>query len=75
MPKKINAALAKTIGDRIDELISESGTSKIEVARALDVAPSQITRIIKGERYPSLELLLDMANYFKVSTGFLLGRE
>ena len=75
MPKKINAALAQRIGGIFDELISESGKSKSEVARDLNIEPPQVTRIIQGTRYPSLELLIDIADYFGVSTDYLLGRE
>lgn len=75
MPKRINTALASTIGGKLDELIDEFATSKSVVADDLNVERSQITRIINGSRYPSLELLVDFADYFKVSIDYLLGRE
>ncbi len=74
MPKKINPVRAQIIGDKLDKLISESGVSKSEVARAVGVDPSQITRIIDGSRYPSHELLIDLADYFNVSTDYIYGR-
>lgn len=75
MPKTTNPVIARTIGRKLDTLISESDTSKIEVARTLGVDPSQMTRIIQGTQYPGLELLIGFADFFNVSTDFILGRE
>ena len=75
MPKKVNPARAKTIGYKLNKLINASDTSKSEVAKSLGVSPSQITRIIDGSRYPSLELLIGLADFFHVSTDYLLGRD
>lgn len=75
MPKKIKAARARVIGDKLSELIEIHGTTKSAVARGVGVDPSQITRVIKGTQNASIDLLEDLADYFDVSTDYLLGRE
>lgn len=75
MPKKINPVRAQIIGYKLDKLISESNTTKSEVARRVGVNRSQLTRILKGAQYPSMDLLVGFADHFQVTTDYLLGRE
>lgn len=74
MPKKINPMRAMVIGYKLNKLIEESEVSKSELAKYLGVNPSQITRILNGSGYPSFDLFVGIADFFGVSTDFLLGR-
>ena len=65
----------RIIGHTLNTLIEASETSKSQLARILGVDPAQITRILKGSQYPSYDLLIGIADYFGVSTDYLLGRE
>ena len=75
MPKKVNFIRARIIGYKLNKLIEKSEISKSELARILGVDPAQITRILKGAQYPSYDLLVGIADFFEVSTDYLLGRE
>ncbi len=62
------------LGNRIRELRSRSGVSQRKLARAVDVSPNSISRIESGLQKPSGELIAAIADYFSVSTDYLLGR-
>lgn len=56
-------------------LIEINRLSQTELARSLNVSKQAITNLKKGTSYPSLELLCAIAEYFDVSTDYLLGLE
>ena len=58
----------------LGELIFDGGLTAKSLAAALGAEPSTITRYLKGERVPSVENLVAIANYFNCSTDFLLGK-
>lgn len=62
------------IGDRIKkERIAKSITQK-ELSKLLDVSPSTIGMYEQNRRQPDSETLKKLANFFNVSTDYLLGR-
>lgn len=58
--------------DRLLFLCSENGTDVSNVLRALGLSTSKGTAWRKGS-IPNGEILLKLANYFQVSTDYLLG--
>jgi len=62
------------LGTRIRLLRTVKRLSQRELAKALGSATSTISEIERGGRAPRTELLLRMADYFGVSTDYLLGR-
>lgn len=62
------------IGIRITELRKQAGMSQFQLAKVLDVATSTLGMYETGKREPSLKVLNRIANYFNVSTDYLLGR-
>lgn len=60
--------------ETLNELIFDNGLTAKSLAEALNAEPSTITRYLRGERVPSVESLVAIADYFKCSTDFLLGR-
>ncbi len=62
------------IGIRITELRKQVGMSQFQLAKVLDVATSTLGMYETGKREPSLKVLNRIANYFNVSTDYLLGR-
>ena len=64
----------KTPSEIIAELCVEAGISKSELARRLEITPSQITRILNGDtKTISSDILIKLTKLFGVSAGYLLG--
>lgn len=63
-------------GKRLERLCEIEGMSRSELARRLNVAPSQISRILNGEtKTISSDILIRAAREFQVTTDYLLGLE
>ena len=60
------------LGARIAALRRDRGLSQAELARRLRISPSAVGMYEQGRREPSVELLVAMAEEFRVSTDFLL---
>ena len=64
----------KTPSEIIEELCVEAGISKSELARRLEITPSQITRILNGDtKTISSDILIKLTKVFGVSADYLLG--
>ncbi len=63
------------IGLRIKELRKERSISQDELAKALRVGRTTVTRWETGKYYPSLDEVVNISNFFNVSTDFLLGKQ
>lgn len=60
---------------RLEELISERGLSKAELARAIYVDKKRIYNITNNpDSDPPLSILVDLANFFSVPIDYLAGR-
>ncbi|MGN9166203.1 helix-turn-helix domain-containing protein [Tissierellaceae bacterium HCP3S3_D8] len=55
------------IGNRIKELRELNNISANKLAISLDIAPSNISKIENGISKPSLDLLMSICDYFKIS--------
>ena len=60
------------LGARIAALRRDRGLSQAELAHRLGISPSAVGMYEQGRREPSIELLVEMAGEFRVSTDFLL---
>ena len=58
---------------RMEQVISRRGRSVPSIANDLNIATSTLTRYERGERMPSLDMLLLISSYFKVSIDWLVG--
>lgn len=64
----------KTPSEIIAELCVEAGISKSELARRLEITPSQITRLLNGDtKTISSDILIKLTKLFGVSADYLLG--
>ena len=61
------------IGERIKELRKQIGLTQEQLAKRLWVTKSIISAYENGTRFPSLEILRQLAYTFNVSTDYLLG--
>ena len=64
-----------TFSELSKELRKERGLTQIQLAEALKVSKSCIAMIEIGKNEPTANTLLRYANYFEVSTDYLLGLE
>ncbi|KAA0777963.1 MULTISPECIES: helix-turn-helix domain-containing protein [Bacillus cereus group] len=65
----------KTFGNIIRDLRKQKGITQKELAQSLQLSESTIGMYERNERQPDYNTLIRIANYFNVSTDFLLGRD
>lgn len=63
------------LGERLEQTRVKLGFSQKEVAAAIGASASVISNYESGERTPSVENLMSLANLYKCSTDYLLGLE
>lgn len=61
------------LGKRLKELREEQGLTQKEVAAALHLHSVTYLHYEKAQREPPLSVLADMAQFYEVSTDYLLG--
>jgi len=62
------------VSDRLRQLRKEKDISQEVLAKILQVSPSTIGMYEQGRRIPDTDKLNRIADYFNVSTDYLLGR-
>lgn len=70
----INEQTVLFLRTRIAELRREKGLSQVALAKELGVDCSTIAKYETGDRLPDIVMLCKIADYFEVSTDYLLGR-
>ena len=60
------------LGARISALRREAGLSQAQLAQRLGISPSAMGMYEQGRREPSMETVVAMADFFGVSTDYLL---
>ena len=66
--------MKEEIGDAVTEIMRERGVSAVEVARGTGLSEPQVSRIKNGKLKPSLDSLVRLADFLKVSTDRILNR-
>ena len=61
------------IGEKICELRNKQGLTQSALARCLGVTRSSVNAWEMGISHPSIEKIIDIAQFFRVSTDYLLG--
>ena len=59
---------------RMKEIRKAKGISQLKMAMDLHMAQNTISRYETGEREPGIAELIRIADYFRVSVDYLLGR-
>lgn len=60
-------------GEKIRYLRLKNNLTSKELSKALNISESSISLYENGKRKPSIELIIKVADYFNVTTDFLLG--
>ena len=63
------------LGERLQKSRTILKLSQKEVANSLNVSPAVISNYEKGERTPSVEMLMALARLYQCSTDYRLGFE
>lgn len=66
-------ATNETFADRLTKLRENTGKKRQEVADELKISRASLEYYEKGKRKPDIEVLVKIAEYYKVSTDYLLG--
>ena len=66
---------ARTFGETLREHLSSHGISQKWVAEKMNTTYATVSRYVSGERVPSVESLVELAQTLNVSVDFLLGVE
>lgn len=64
----------KSLGHRIKYLREKNNISQIEFSKKIGVSNTVLSRYESGDRKPDYETLQLIADFFEVSTDYLLGR-
>ena len=62
------------LGERLAELRGDRGLTQKDLSDQLHISSSSISAYETGARLPSIEAVFDFAEYFDVTTDYLLGR-
>ena len=62
------------LGTRIKNLREESGLTQLAFAKILNISNSTLCQYENGDRVPSDDIKIRIADYFKVSLDYLVGR-
>lgn len=60
-------------GDRLENLLEERNLSQKQFSTELHIATSTLNGYLRRNREPDFHTLIKIANYFQVSTDYLLG--
>ncbi len=67
-----NVPPSDMFGKKLHEIRTIRGVTIQKLSDALDLSRNYISQLEKGDRYPSFDVLIAIANYFKISTDDLL---
>lgn len=63
-----------SMGERLKTLRTKQQLSQSDVAKRIHVTPALISAYEKNERNPSISSLISLADVYRTSTDFILGR-
>lgn len=66
--------LSKMVGLRINTLLGENDITQKQLAKYLSVQDNTISYFVSGKRIPNTSQIKQIAEYFNVTTDYLLGR-
>ena len=64
--------MAETFGQRVKKLRREKGLTQIQLADELYISESYIALIEADKRNPSMDIMIKLADYFRVTSDYLI---
>lgn len=68
-----NLSFSEKIGQRLKQVRLNKGLSAVEVCKQLNIGTSSMSNYERGERMPSLEILIKISELYEMSIDELLG--
>lgn len=59
--------------ERVAELLEEKGITKYKLAKDVGISKSVLSDYYNGKVQPTADVIIEVANYFDVSSDYLLG--
>lgn len=59
--------------EKVIELMKQEGLSQKQLAEKINVTEASMSRYLKGERVPRIDVIVKLANVFNVSIEYLQG--
>lgn len=69
-----NEETIKVFTERLRGLIRETGSTNVELERAMDIPQPTFQNVMQGRSMPSLDFVMKIADFFGVSVDYLVGR-
>lgn len=63
----------EAFAQRLKELLEDKDVSQARLAKAMETTPQAISSYVKGKTTPDYDMLCNIAEYFGVTTDYLLG--
>ena len=63
----------KDFGTRLKQLRCRKGMTQQELSEVLNLSPQHLSKLECGTKNPTIQLIIFLAQYFKVSSDYLLG--
>lgn len=70
-----NKDASQKLAERLRELRKSKGVTQVEIAQVLNLTQKSYSRYETADNEPSLGTLNTLADFFEVSTDYLLGRK
>ena len=67
--------MAKTFGERIQELLQKRGMTQKELATIIGVTDASMSRYVKNDRIPKGEVVANIATALQTTSDYLLDKE
>lgn len=64
-----------SLGENLRDLLEQHSLTQKELAAKLSITPSALGNYIQGTREPDYNTLVKIADYFHITTDFLLGHK
>ena len=64
-----------TFSERLQALMQQRNMTQRQLAERINVTEASMSRYVKGERMPRMNIIADMATALHTTSDFLLGRD
>lgn len=68
-------SMKNKFGERLNELLKAENVSQKDFAKAICVSQSIVCDWLKGRVQPTADNILNTADFFKVTTDYILGKD
>lgn len=74
-PTLVYIEFVNTFAKNLELLMKENAVSQKQLAQIINVRQQTVSRYVKGAREPDIDILIEIAKFFNVTVGQLVGSE